>query len=120
MKYAVGAGYLTSNIYVGRLGKNSQSFLDKEEATDMVLAAVAEYVMRNFEGGMAATFPRLGLNLEVKVTPLVDAAVSGNEPPPPCLDHREIQHRDGKPPWCDACGWRHEMPARPAMKLGDR
>jgi hypothetical protein len=85
MKYAVSAGYLTSDIYVGRVGKSNNNFLDKEEATDMVLAAVAEYVMRNFDGGMAATFPRLGLNLEVKVTPLVDAAVSGNRPCPICL-----------------------------------
>ena len=21
-----------------------------------------------------------------------------------CPDHRPVQHRDGKPPWCSACG----------------
>ena len=25
--------------------------------------------------------------------------------PPPCQNHREVQYRDGKPPWCEACGW---------------
>ena len=37
--------------------------------------------------------------------------------PPPCEDHREVQHRDRRPPWCDSCGWRHEVPARPAQKV---
>ena len=24
--------------------------------------------------------------------------------PNACLDHKPVQHRDGKPPWCNACG----------------
>ena len=27
--------------------------------------------------------------------------------PPECEDHREVQHRDGRGPWCDTCGWSH-------------
>ena len=27
------------------------------------------------------------------------------EPWPDCPAHREVQHRDGQPPWCKACGW---------------
>lgn len=26
---------------------------------------------------------------------------------PPCDNHNEFQHRDGKPPWCNTCGWSH-------------
>lgn len=38
--------------------------------------------------------------------------------PPPCENHKEIQHRDGKPPWCNACGWSHGRPAIEARQLG--
>lgn len=24
--------------------------------------------------------------------------------PAPCVDHKPVQHRDLKPPWCNACG----------------
>lgn len=37
--------------------------------------------------------------------------------PPPCAAHREVQHRDGKPPWCDTCGWNHGRPAIPAARI---
>lgn len=37
--------------------------------------------------------------------------------PPPCANHKETQHRDAKPPWCNACGWRHAKPGTPAAKL---
>lgn len=43
--------------------------------------------------------------------------VSGNEPPP-CPQHREVQHRDAKPPWCNRCGWRRGTTATSARKLG--
>jgi hypothetical protein len=83
MKFGVMAGYILPHIYVGRISKNGREFLPgKEEATDMVLAAVAEYTMRNFDGGLAVDFPRLGLALVVNVT-AVDfpsiPKVSGNE-----------------------------------------
>jgi hypothetical protein len=37
--------------------------------------------------------------------------------PPPCPDHVERQHRDGKPPWCNRCGWTRALSA-PATKHG--
>lgn len=33
--------------------------------------------------------------------------------------HRLVQHRDGKPPWCNACGWSSPLPAIPARKVGE-
>lgn len=32
-------------------------------------------------------------------------------PWPDCPDHREVQHRDYQPPWCNACGWNRGRPA---------
>lgn len=88
-KYAVMAGYMTDNIYVGRINKAGNAFLSKEEATDMVLAAVAQYVIRNFAndkggGGMHTTFPKLGIEVEIRVWPVsgngtVDKAEKGSE-----------------------------------------
>lgn len=81
MKFGVVAGYLSDKIHVGRLNKNGNAFVQKEDGTDMVLAAVAEYVMRNFDGGVAVDFPRLGLAMVVNVTPTESTTptVSGNE-----------------------------------------
>lgn len=39
---------------------------------------------------------------------------------PPCPDHREVQHRDGNPPWCKACGWNRGRPAVPPVQVKDR
>jgi len=39
-----------------------------------------------------------------------------NPEPPPCDAHREVQHRDRRPPWCDNCGWSHGRPAVPPRK----
>lgn len=36
---------------------------------------------------------------------------------PECDNHIEIQHRDGKPPWCRRCGWNRGRPATPAVKV---
>lgn len=38
---------------------------------------------------------------------------------PACRNHRELQHRDGNPPWCRSCGWHRGRPATPALKIGD-
>lgn len=73
-KYGVQAAPLTEGIHVGRLNKARTMFLDKEECTDMVLAAVAQYVERHFAGGMVADFPGLGLLLTVNVEPLTTTA----------------------------------------------
>jgi hypothetical protein len=39
--------------------------------------------------------------------------------PPVCREHREVQHRDGKPPWCNACGWSHGQHAVGPVMLGE-
>lgn len=70
MKYAVQASGMTPVIHVGRVGKSGDAFLDKEDATDMILAAVGQYVRQNFGGGMRVTFPGLGFEVEVRVSPL--------------------------------------------------
>jgi hypothetical protein len=31
--------------------------------------------------------------------------------------HRPVQHRDRKPPWCNACGWTSPVPAVPAVQI---
>lgn len=35
-----------------------------------------------------------------------------------CPDHHEVQHRDRKPPWCNACGWNRGRPAIPPRQVG--
>lgn len=68
--YAVQAASLSAAIHVGRLTAKGDAFTEKQERTDMVLAAVAQYVQRNFDGGMVADFPGLGVVLEVRVRPI--------------------------------------------------
>lgn len=68
MKYAVQSAAFSEAIHVGKLNSKGNAFADKEEATDMVLASVAQYVLSNFDGGMTCDFPGLGLTLEVKVS----------------------------------------------------
>ncbi len=68
--YAVQAAAFSEAIHVGRVNAKGDGFADKQERTDMVLAAVAQYVRRNFDGGMTVDFPALGLLLEVKVRSL--------------------------------------------------
>lgn len=43
-------------------------------------------------------------------------------PPKPWehADHRPVQHRDGRAPWCEACGWTSPAPARPAVLIAPR
>ncbi|KQP62998.1 DUF7446 family protein [Nocardioides sp. Leaf285] len=69
-RFAVQAAAFSEAIHIGRLTRTGVGFADKEEATDMTLAAVAQYVERNFGGGMDCDFPGLGVRLSVKVEPL--------------------------------------------------
>lgn len=71
-EYAVQAATFSEAIHVGRLDTKGEAFADKQERTDMVLAAVAQYVERNFAGGMATTFPSLGIRLTVHVEPMTE------------------------------------------------
>ena len=76
-KFGVQAGVLSKEIHVGRLNKAGNAFLDgKEVSTDMVLAATAQYVRHHFDGGMAVTFPGLGIEMTVKIAPLANAEPS--------------------------------------------
>lgn len=36
--------------------------------------------------------------------------------PPSCPNHKEVQHRDRKLPWCNECGWRYATPSIPGVK----
>lgn len=37
-----------------------------------------------------------------------------HEAPIPCPEHRPVQHRDGRPPWCRACG--HDATGREPVR----
>ena len=39
---------------------------------------------------------------------------------PTCPNHREVQHRDRKPPWCPDCGWNRGRPAVPPRQIDAR
>lgn len=78
-KYAVHAALFSEAIYVGRVNADRTAFAEKEDLADMVLAAVAQYVERNFDGGLYVTFPGLGIALTAKVTALVNAAAETDE-----------------------------------------
>lgn len=69
MRFGVMSSRLRPEIFVGRLNVTQTLFLDKEVATDLVLSVVGEYVRDHFEGAMRATFPGLGFDLTVTVTP---------------------------------------------------
>lgn len=69
-KYAVSPGALSGEILVGELNSAGDAFKDKEPLTDMVIAAVAEYVVDQYEGSMEATYPVLGFKVVVTVTPI--------------------------------------------------
>jgi hypothetical protein len=64
-KFAVQAATFSEAIHVGRISNGA--FAEKEEATDMTLFAVAQYVQQNFGGGMQTEFPKAGLRLKVTV-----------------------------------------------------
>lgn len=73
--YAIQAGHLSAAIYAGRLNADQTAFTDKQDRTDMTLAAVGTYVRDHFNGGMVADFPGMGFVLEVTVKP-IDVGVS--------------------------------------------
>lgn len=52
--------------------------------------------------------------------PVLTGQVAVPEQPPVCPDHVEVQHRDGKPPWCNRCGWQHRVSGRPARNWKDQ
>lgn len=44
-------------------------------------------------------------------------APSATDDAPPCPNHKEVQHRDRMPPWCNACGWRWATFGTPSRKV---
>lgn len=65
---AVSAGALSPTIWIGRLNKARTAFLDgKQDATDMVLRAVAMYTQKHFGGALKAEYS--DFDIEVRVTP---------------------------------------------------
>lgn len=56
MKFAIEASTLTASIHIGRVDKSDTHFLEKEEATDQAVLAVAQYVIQHIGGEMEMTF----------------------------------------------------------------
>lgn len=67
MKYGVQSAVFSDGIHVGRLNDAETEFIDKEEASDMVLFAVAKYVQTHFDSKMICDFPDAGLEIEISV-----------------------------------------------------
>ena len=69
MKYGIQNAYLHQAIQVGRLNKKGDAFLDWEDHTDRTIAVVGEFARDHFGSDMIATFPGLGFDVTVTVTP---------------------------------------------------
>ena len=75
-EYGIQSAYLREGIDMGRLSKDRSTFLDKQDATDMTLLAVAQYVLDHFDGGMVTTFKKAGvelIELEVRARKVADS-----------------------------------------------
>lgn len=47
----------------------------------------------------------------------IDAVMTGQVPVyPDCREHREVNHNDGAPPWCNRCGWHRGADGTPAKR----
>jgi hypothetical protein len=67
-KFAVQAAAFQPAIHVGRINKAATAFLDgKEDATDMVIRAVADYATRNFGGALKAEYS--DYDVDIRITP---------------------------------------------------
>jgi hypothetical protein len=66
-KFGVQTGPFTPNIFVGKLNKAATTFLDKEDATDMVLHAVARYTRDFHDSTLVVEYD--DATLSVTVTP---------------------------------------------------
>lgn len=53
-----------------------------------------------------------------RVLGVLTGQVPVDPPWPECAEHKEVQHRDAKPPWCRRCGWHRGRSASPAQKVG--
>lgn len=57
-KFAVSAGAFNPSIYIGKLNAKGDAFTQKEDHTDGVLLAVAQYALREFPDGLEMVFTR--------------------------------------------------------------
>ena len=78
------------------------SALTPERRTELRRQAMAA---RPFTGHGVITDPRTTVWV-TDLLALLDAAdqLDAITPQPGCPTHRPVQHRDGKVPWCHACG----------------
>lgn len=72
-------------------------------------------ILMSYLEDMADTYPIEDNAVLINGSPIVNATVVDGHvivrtwedelnANPPCPDHRPIQHRDAKPPWCPECG----------------
>lgn len=68
-EFGVQTSSFAPTIWVGRITGPAKRrvFGDKQDLTDMVLAAVAQYVAVHFKGGLKVDFPSLNLEMTVRV-----------------------------------------------------
>lgn len=72
----------------------------------LALAAWLDVMARSAIGTSAGEVP-----YESHALRIADLILGSTVTPPPCDNHRETQHRDKRPPWCETCGWNHGRPA---------
>lgn len=56
---------------------------------------------------------------DARVLGVLTGQVRAEAPWPECGQHKEVQHRDGKPPWCGRCGWNRGRSAVEPRKMGE-
>jgi hypothetical protein len=73
-KFGVHSAYFSPDISIGSLAPDGSGFTEMQESTDMILAAVAQFIERHHGDGLTVEFPGLGFVLEAKVRPLAAAS----------------------------------------------
>jgi len=72
----------------------------------------------NPDDGDALAVGRRKGELAPEASEVSEALTRARERAPDCPTHHEVQHRDGRSPWCNSCGWTWGRPASPARKIG--
>jgi len=68
--FGIGFQSLTQRIFVGRLNKDRNAFVEKSDVTNPAVAAVAEYVLAQYPEGMVLrTGDGSGWEIDVKRIP---------------------------------------------------
>ena len=55
-------------------------------------------------GSIQVDTETLNANIADALVQAADELRGMNSTPPTCTAHNPVQHRDGKPPWCNTCG----------------